>query len=67
MIFNIKMTWSKLMAAFLMGIAFYLDLTNGGIAATTYCTPFVVILITGKQALGLGQSAIERGKAADKA
>jgi len=47
---TIQLTWSKLMALFLLIAAVYLDKLNGGYAVTMYESPFIVALILGKQA-----------------
>ena len=47
--FKIELTWSKIVAVFILGCAVYLDISNGGIAAFMFSIPFIVVLITGKQ------------------
>lgn len=49
--FAIILTWSKIVAVFILGAAVYLDLQNEGIQAFMFAIPFVVFLITGKQFL----------------
>ncbi len=57
--FNIDLTWSKLVAVLLLGVSAYLDITNGGTAMTMFATPFIVVLITGKQAIGAVNNKIK--------
>ena len=48
---DILLTWSKIVALLVLGCATYLDIKTGtGATAFTFCLPFVVVLITGKQA-----------------
>jgi len=47
--FAIILTWSKIVAVFILGAAVYLDLQNGGINAFMFSLPFVMVMITGKQ------------------
>ena len=48
--FAITLTWSKLVALFVLIGATYLDLKTGtGATAFMFALPFVVVLITGKQ------------------
>jgi len=48
--FKIELTWSKIVALFVLGGAVYLDVKNGtGATAFMFALPFVVVLITGKQ------------------
>ena len=49
MTFNITITWSKLIALLVLGLAGYLDITNGGTTAFMYAMPFIITLILGKQ------------------
>ena len=54
----ITLTWSKIVAVFVLGCAVYLDVINGGIAAFMFSIPFIVILVTGKQAIDAGKQFI---------
>ena len=48
--FMIELTWSKLVAVFVLGGAICLDIKTGsGATAFMFSLPFVVFLITGKQ------------------
>ena len=50
MTLKIILTWSKIVALFVLGGAIYLDVKNGtGATAFMFALPFVVVLITGKQ------------------
>lgn len=49
--FMIELTWSKIMAVFVLGGALYLDIVNGGSQNFMFALPFVVFLITGKQVI----------------
>jgi len=49
--FAITLTWSKIVAIFILGAAVYLDVLNGGINAFMFSLPFVMIMITGKQVI----------------
>ena len=48
--FNIELTWSKIVAVILLGLAFTVDLMNS-LPGTVlmFSIPFAVFLITGKQ------------------
>ena len=47
---SITVTFSKIVALFVLGGAIYLDVKNGtGATAFMFALPFVVVLITGKQ------------------
>lgn len=48
--FNIELTWSKIVALVVLGLAFTVDLTNS-LPGTVFMfsLPFAVFLITGKQ------------------
>jgi len=48
--FAITLTWSKIVAVFILGAAVYLDVQNGGHNAFIVSLPFVTGLIVGKQA-----------------
>ena len=48
--FAIILTWSKIVAVFILGAAVYLDLQNGGHNAFMFSLPFITGLIVGKQA-----------------
>jgi len=48
--FNITLTWSKVVAVFVLAGALYLDIRTGsGSASFMYALPFIVFMITGKQ------------------
>ncbi len=48
--FNIELTWSKLMAAIVIGAALAIDLKSGTPGTVfMFSLPFAVFLITGKQ------------------
>lgn len=47
--FNIDLTWSKIIALLVLGLAGYLDIINGGTTAFMYAMPFIITLILGKQ------------------
>jgi len=50
--FSIVLTWSKVVALFVLGGAIFLDINNGtGATAFMFALPFIVVLITGKQYL----------------
>jgi len=46
---QITLTWSKIIALFVLVAAVMLDWKNGGSTVTMYSLPFIVFLITGKQ------------------
>jgi len=48
---RVTITWSKIMAFVVLGVATMLDIRNGGATAFMFALPFVVVLITGKQYL----------------
>jgi len=52
----ITLTWSKIMAFFLVGCALTLDLKNGGATAFMFTVPFVSALILGKQYFDKGKN-----------
>lgn len=60
--FKIELTWSKLMALLVLGYAFAMDYGVEGHTALIYSLPFIVFLITGKQALDLRKTSIEEGQ-----
>ena len=47
----IELTWSKIMAVFVLGAAVYLDIRGGSVQTFMFALPFVVFLITGKQVI----------------
>ena len=47
--FKIELTWSKIVAVFVLGCAVALDIINKTASTFQYAMPFVVFLITGKQ------------------
>ena len=49
--FEVTITWSKIVAVFVLVGAICLDIKNGGIQAFMFSIPFVVALITGKQVI----------------
>ena len=49
--FQIELTWSKVVAIFVLGAAVYLDKVNGGSQNFMFALPFVTFLITGKQVI----------------
>lgn len=51
----VTLTWSKIMAFLLIGLAFGLDIKNGGTTAFMFTVPFVSALILGKQYLDKGK------------
>ena len=55
--FNIELSWSKLMALVVIGLATWIDIksgTNGTVFM--FAIPFVVFLITGKQLIDMKKS-----------
>lgn len=57
---NINLSWSKIIAAVLLGLAFTVDMTadvkNGSV--TMFAMPFVTLLITGKQVADIWKKPI---------
>jgi len=52
--FNIELTWSKIMATIIIGLATLIDLSfDKGGQVFTFSLPFVVFLITGKQVIDM--------------
>ena len=52
--FNIELSWSKLMALVVIGLATWIDIKNGtGGNIFMFSVPFVVFLITGKQLIDM--------------
>lgn len=49
--FMIELTWSKIVAVFVLGSAVYLDVSQGSNQMFMFALPFVVFLITGKQVI----------------
>jgi len=47
----VTLTWSKIMAFSMLGVALTLDIINGGSTATMFAIPFISSLILGKQYL----------------
>lgn len=47
----VTLTWSKIMAFLIVGLAFGLDLKNGGATCFMFSIPFASALIFGKQVI----------------
>lgn len=49
--FMIELTWSKIIAVFVLASAVYLDIRMNSVQTFMFALPFVVFLITGKQVI----------------
>jgi len=59
---EINLTFSKIVAVLILACAVYLDIKNGGISAFMFSVPFIVILVTGKQAIDWGKQVADSKK-----